>query len=183
MLLDFNIKKAIAAVAYLIEREGGTEDMFCLVKKLYYADRSALIKWGKPITGDSFASLEKGPIVSEIYDLFKGQGLEKNQIQWNDVINREKFKIFLRKTADIRVLSEREMEVLEESRRTINGIRGSIPKWFHANCPEWTDPGKSSTPIDPSTILRLAGKKEDEIQQIEKENDALRLFNQLLGAG
>jgi len=157
--------------------------MFYLVKELYYADRTALIKWGKPITGDSFASLEKGPIVSEIYDLLKNNGLEKNQIQWNDVISRgENFKISLRKEADIGVLSEREMEVLEESRKTIKGIRGSIPKWCHKHCPEWTDPGKSSVPIDPSTILRLAGKTEEEIKSIEEANDEIRLLHYMLGS-
>jgi uncharacterized phage-associated protein len=89
MLLDFDINKAIAATAYLIEHEGGTGDMFILVKQLYYADRSALIRWGNSITGDSLASLKKGPIVSGIYDLLKGKGTEKYQIQWNDVIQRQ----------------------------------------------------------------------------------------------
>jgi uncharacterized phage-associated protein len=182
MLLDFDIKKAIAAAAYLIQCEGGTEDMFYLVKELYYADRSALIKWGKPITGDSFASLEKGPIVSEIYDLLKGTGSEKNQIQWNDVISRgEEFKISLRKQPDMGVLSEIEIEVLDESRETIKSIRGSIPKWCHKNFPEWTDPGKSSVPIDPSTILRKAGKSEEEIRNTEQANDEIRLLHYILG--
>lgn len=181
MLLNFDIKKAIAAAAYLIQREGGAEDMFYLVKELYCADRSALIKWGKSITGDSFASLEKGPIVSEIYDLLKDNGLEKYQIQWNDVISREEFKISLRKQADVSVLSEREMEVLEEARKTIKSIRGSIPKWCHRNFPEWTDPGKSSVPIDPSTILRLAGKSEEEIRKTEEANDEIRLLHYMLG--
>jgi len=183
MLLDFDIKKAIAAAAYLIEREGGTEDMFVLVKKLYYADRSALIIWGKSITGDELASLKKGPIVSGIYDLLKGKGTEADLIQWNDVIQRkEDFKIVLRKGADKDVLSEREIAVLEKSRKTIDGIRGSIPKWLHENCPEWKDPGTSSAPIDPSTILRIAKKSEEEIRQIEEANEELRFLNYLLGA-
>jgi hypothetical protein len=181
MLLDFDIKKAIAATAYLIQLDGGTGDLFYLVKELYYADRSALINWGKPITGDSFASLEKGPIVSEIYDLLKGKGLEKNRIQWNDVISKDGFKISLRKEADTSILSEREIEVLRESRDTIKSIRGSIPKWCHKNCPEWTDPGKSSVPIDPSTILRMAGKSEEEIRKTEEANDEIKLVRSLLG--
>jgi hypothetical protein len=181
MLLDFDIKKAIAAAAYLIQRGGGTEDMFYLVKELYCADRTALIMWGKPITGDSFASLEKGPIVSEIYDLLKGKGLEKNRIVWNDVIQREEFNISLRKKADMSVLSEREIEVLEKARVTIKSIRGSIPKWCHKHFPEWTDPGNSSVPIDPSTILRLAGKSEEEIKETEEANDEIRLLHHMLG--
>lgn len=183
MLLNFDIKKAIAATAYLIERQGGSDDMFVLVKKIYYADRSALIKWGKSITGDSFASMDKGPIVSDIYDLFKDRGQERNLIQWKDVIRREpEHRIVLRKEADKSALSEREMEVLEESRQTINSIRGSIPKWLHKNCPEWENPHGSSIPIDPSTILRKAGKSEEEIRKTEEANDEVRLMNYLLAA-
>jgi hypothetical protein len=183
MLLDFNIKKAIAATAFMIEHEGGTGDLFYLVKELYYADRTALIRWGKSITGDSLASMGKGPIVSGIYDLLKGRGNEQDQIEWDDVIQKGKgYSVALRKHPDVGVLSEREKEVLEEARRTIRAIRGSIPNWLHKHCPEWEDPGTSSIPIDPSTILRLAKKSEEEIRRIEEANEELRLLNFLLGA-
>jgi hypothetical protein len=184
MMLDFKIDKAIAANDYLIERKGGADDMFPLIKKLYYADRSALIRWGNSITGDSLASLEKGPIVSGIYDLMKGKGTEKDQIRWNNAIQRkEPHSIVVRKEPNRGVLSEREIEVLEESRATIDAIRGSIPKWLHKHCPEWTDPGHSSVPIDPSTILRLAKKTEEEIRRLEEANEELRFLNYLLNAG
>lgn len=183
MLLDFDIRKAIAATAYLIERQGGTGDLFYLVKQLYYADRTALIRWGKSITGDSLASMNKGPIVSGIYDLMKGRGNEADQIEWNDVIeSKESYKFVLRKRPDEGLLSEREKAVLNDARLKINSIRGSIPKWLHEHCPEWIDPGNSSMPIDPSTILRLAKKSEDEIRKIEEANDEIRLLNFLLGA-
>lgn len=183
MLLDFNIDKAIAATGYLIERQGGVEDMFMLVKKLYYADRSALIQWGKSITGDELASLQKGPIVSGIYDLLKGKGTKRYQIKWNDIIERqEPYKILLRKQPDKSALAEREKKVLEESRQTIASIRGSVPKWLHKHCPEWNDPGQSSSPIDPANILRLAKKSEEEILRIEKANEEIRLLNYLLAA-
>jgi hypothetical protein len=183
MLLDFNIDKAIAATACLIEWKGGSEDMFCLLKKLYLADRTALIRWGKPITGDRLAAMEKGPVVSGIYDLMKGKGTEEDQIRWDDVIVRKQpYKIATRKTANKGALSIREKDVLEESRRTIDAIRGSIPDWLHKHCPEWTDPGKSSTTIDPSTILRLANKSEEDIRRIEEANEEIRLMNYLLGA-
>jgi hypothetical protein len=181
MMLDFKIDKAIAATAYLIERKGGSEDMFPLIKKLYYADRNALIQWGNTITGDAMASLEKGPIVSGIYDLMKGKGKELDQIKWNNVIQRkEPYKIVLRKQPNTGVLSKREIEVLEVSREMIDAIRGSIPRWLHKHCPEWRDPGHSSSPIDPSVILRSANKSEEEIRRLEKTNEELRFLNYLL---
>jgi Protein of unknown function (DUF4065) len=180
MPLDFDVKKAIGATAYLIEREGGTAGMFVLLKSLYYADRSALINWGKPITGDSFASLDKGPIVAGIYDLLKGKGSEKELAEWNDVITRDENSISTRKRADTTVLSEREIEILEHARSMIRGIQGPIADWLHKNCPEWEDPHGSSIPIDPSQILRQAGKSEEEIRSTEEANEEIRLLNHIL---
>jgi hypothetical protein len=183
MLLDFDIDKAISATGYLLEREGGSADMFPLVKKLYYADRSALIEWGQSITGDRLASLEKGPIVSGIYNLLKGKGDEEDQIKWNNFIRRRQpYTIQLRKNPDKGLLSKREQKALEESRKTINAIRGSIPKWLHKHCPEWQDPGHSSIPIDPSNILRLAKKSEEEIRRLEEANQEIRFLKYLMNA-
>jgi hypothetical protein len=55
--LDFDIRKAIAAVAFLLKKQGGQLDMFLGLKTLYLADKMALIQWGKTITGDTFISL------------------------------------------------------------------------------------------------------------------------------
>jgi hypothetical protein len=182
MLLDFHIDKAIAATAYLIERQGGADSMFYVLKKLYYADRTALIRWGAPITGDEFASLKKGPVVSGIYDLLKGKGTPQDLKTWNEVIDRRGNTIRLKKQADQGLLSEREKEVLDESRRTIEGIKSVlISTWLHEHCPEWEDPGDSSIPIDPSTILRKANKTEEEIRRIEHANEELRTLSRLLG--
>lgn len=183
MLLDFDIKKAVAASAHLIKSRGGKEDMFVLIKILYYADRSALIQWGKSITGDSLASMDKGPVVSTIYDLLKGKGEEETLIQWSNFISRKSgYDIVLRKPANTAVLSTRELRVLDESSETIHAIHGSIPKWLHAHCPEWQDPHGSSIPIDPSQILRIAKKSEEQIREIEEVNEEVHLLNRLVGA-
>lgn len=182
MLLDFNINKAIAAAAYVIQRNGGREGMFVLVKKLYWADRTALIDWGKSITGDSFASLSKGPIVSGIYDLLKNKGSQKNRIAWNDVIIRTGNTITLRKDPSNAALSEREIQVLDRAIRKIDSIEGPLYKWFHNNCPEWKNPHASSKPIDPSEILRKTGKSEEEIRITEEANYEVRMMSYLLNA-
>ena len=180
--MDFDIKKAISAASYLILRKGGEEGMFVLIKKLYWADRTALIKWGKSITGDSFSSMDKGPVVSTIYDLLKGCGPDDYQIEWDNVISRRNrnFRIVLRKPVDTAPLSEREMQVLNQASAIIDSIRGSIPLWLHKHCPEWTNPHGSSIPIDPGQILRLEKKTEEEIRRIEESNDEVRLINRLL---
>src|SRR5271157_3955166 len=171
MLLDFDINKAVAAASYLVSQQGGKDSMFFLVKKLYYADRSALINWGNSITGDELSSLPSGPIVSRIYDLMKAKGTPQHLKLWNEAIKRQGNTISLNKDPGDGALSEREKEMLEKSRRTIDSIHGmTVSQWLHKNCPEWTDPGRSSSPIDPSQILRIAQKTEEEIRQLEHTN-------------
>jgi len=182
MLFDFDIEKAIAAVTFLIQKEGGEVDMFLSVKMLYLADKQALINWGKTITGDSFYSLPKGPILSEVYNLFKGKGRAENQAIWDsyfsELVNNTVRPL---KEGDIGLLSEREAEVLESARRRIHEIAPwTVAKWLHDTCPEWTDPHGSSTPIDPNVILRNAGKTEEEIRLIEESNETVRLAKLLL---
>jgi hypothetical protein len=184
MLLDFDIEKAIAAVTFLIQREGGEVNMFLSVKMLYLADKQALINWGKTITGDSFYSLPKGPILSEVYNLFKGRGREENQEIWDsyftELVNNTVRSL---KEGDLGLLSEREAEILESARQRIHEIAPwTVAKWLHDTCPEWKDPHGSSIPIDPSMILRNAGKTEDEIRLIEESNETFRLAKLLLSS-
>jgi len=60
MHIEFDIRKAIAATAFLVNRQGGKLDMFLGLKMLYLADKNSLIKWGKTITGDKFVSMRRG---------------------------------------------------------------------------------------------------------------------------
>jgi hypothetical protein len=183
MLLEFDIEKTIAAIGFLMSRENGELDMFLSLKMLYLADKQALINWGKPITGDSFVSMPKGPVLSETYNLFKGTNWNHEyQKRWNEFISEKvSHCIYLLKEPDLGLLSEREIEVLEEARNLIHQmVPWTVAKWLHDTCPEWKDPQGSSIPIDPSVILRNAGRSEDDILLIEESNEAARFAKLLL---
>jgi uncharacterized phage-associated protein len=184
MLLNFDIEKTIAAVAYLVQREGGELDVFLAIKALYVADKDALIQWGKTITGDSFVSMDKGPVLSTTYNLFKGEGPESEQAVWNaNISGRVNHKVHLLHDVPLDALSEREIEALESARLQIQSMPPwRVARWLHDNCPEWQDPRGSSMPIDPSVILREAGISEEEIQGIEESNQAIQFAKYLLGS-
>jgi uncharacterized phage-associated protein len=184
MLLDFDIEKTIAAVAYLVKKEGGELDVFLALKTLYVADKDALIQWGKTITGDSFVSMDKGPVLSTTYNLFKGKGPPSKQIIWDAHISeRMNHIVHLIRDVDQDALSEREIEALESARLQIKSMPPwRVARWLHDNCPEWRDPHGSSIPIDPNVILRAAGVSEEEIQQIEESNQAVQFAKYLLGS-
>lgn len=183
MQLRFDIKKTIAAVAYLIEREGGHLDMFLGLKMLYLADKESLIRWGKTITGDSFVSMKNGPVLSEVYNLFKKEAPPDHQNEWDAVFSeRVNHSIRLIKPVDIEVLSEREMNRLEEARQQINNFAPwAVADWLHRTCPEWQDPQGSSISIDPDVILRNAGRTPEEIEMIEESNRTFNQAKNLLG--
>jgi uncharacterized phage-associated protein len=183
MQLRFDIRKTIAAVAFLMDREGGHLDMFLGLKMLYLADKESLIRWGKTITGDSFVSLPKGPVLSEVYNLFKGVGPEADQREWDACFSEKvNHSIRLLKPVEVELLSEREMERLEESRKQINNFAPwEVARWLHDTCPEWEDPQGSSIPIDPKVILRNAGRTPDEIKIIEQSNQTYDQTRSLLG--
>lgn len=176
VVFDFDIRKTIAAVAFLTEKEGGELDMFLSLKMLYLADKEALVRWGKTITGDKFVSLPKGPVLSRIYNLFKGEDRSAHQAEWDSVFGeRVNHSIRLLKEVDTGLLSEREMEVLESARCQIHEVAPwEVSTWLHETCPEWSDPHGSSIPIDPATILRNAGMTEEEIAALIRENEAQR---------
>jgi uncharacterized phage-associated protein len=177
MQLTFDIRKTIAAVAFLMEHEDGHLDMFLGLKMLYLADKESLIRWGKSITGDSLVSMNNGPVLSEVYNLFKGKGPAEHQKEWDACFSeRVNHSIRFLKPVDVGFLSEREMERLEEARQQINKFAPwDVADWLHQTCPEWENPHGSSIPIDPKVILRNAGRTPEEIEVIEKSN---RTYNQ-----
>jgi uncharacterized phage-associated protein len=170
--MKFDIEKSVSAIAFLMERQGGCLDMFLAIKMLYLADKQALIRWGKTITGDSFVSLPKGPVLTKIYNLFKGNGSARDLQRWKACFSeRVNHSIHLLSQVDVDLLSEREKEALDEARLEVNNFAPwDVADWLHATCPEWTDPNGSSLPIDPIVILENAGRSEQEIANIVKSN-------------
>jgi uncharacterized phage-associated protein len=175
--LVFDLKKTISAVAFLAQRDKSL-DMFLSLKMLYLADKKALESWGKTITGDKMVSMPKGPVLSTVYNLFKGEGELENLTEWNsyfgETVNN---KITLLKDANIGELSQDEVEALTGARAEVESYAPwSVAVWLHKTCPEWEDPHGSSRPIDPAVILRNSGRSEDEIRMIEESTEA---FNQI----
>ena len=61
-------EKALEAIVYVSHK---TNDLFHIVKTLYYADKMHLENYGRLITGDYYVAMEDGPVPSGAYDLIK----------------------------------------------------------------------------------------------------------------
>src|SRR5947209_17144171 len=67
--LRFDERRATEAAARFLKLRGGRMKYLKLIKLLYFLDREALLRWGRPVTTDRYVSMYNGPVVSRIYNL------------------------------------------------------------------------------------------------------------------
>ncbi len=67
---DFDRKKLIEMVLYILEKTGGL-DYYRIFKVLYFAERKHLAKWGSRFVPDDFCALPNGPVPTRLYDAVK----------------------------------------------------------------------------------------------------------------
>jgi len=121
---DFNAKKAIESVLYIIEN--GTQPTFHHVSKvLYFADKKHLERYGRFICGDSYIAMKNGPVPSGVYDLLKIVRGDLSPIfyppqefidgihQAIDILGR--YSIIIRRKPDTDMFSDSDIECLNNS--------------------------------------------------------------------
>jgi len=178
MQFVFDERKATHAAAYLLARGGGTMPYIKLIKLLYLADRESLLETGYTITGDRMVSMDKGPVLSRVYD-----HLVEEQQQpgiWQRFISPpENFCVSVRDEPAYESLSDYEIGLLNQVFEKFGDWdRWALVEWTHG-LPEWVDPRGSSLSIDPAVILREAGRSDDEVRGIAAEVEAIRAFRQV----
>jgi len=68
---EFDPEKTVAAALYIVSKNLPELTMAKLFKLLYLSDKDHLVRYGRPITGDSYVAMKDGPVPSNLYDLFK----------------------------------------------------------------------------------------------------------------
>ncbi len=72
---SFDEQKAVAVVSFFLERSSsGKLNDLKLMKLLYTAERESLRTQTTCITQSHFFSMQNGPVLSEVYDLYKNGG-------------------------------------------------------------------------------------------------------------
>jgi len=187
MKLVFDIHKSIAAAAYLSRKSEETLTVLFLIKMLYAADREALLKWHRTITGDAPVSMDNGPVLSRIYNLVNGTAKGADMQAWNQVFKvREANAIKVRPDANVEILldylSDREIEALDHAFQKVKKVKGKIADWAHKEFPEWEDPNSSSKPIDFSTVLLKEGLSATQVTAIVTEIESVQSAKRALKA-
>jgi uncharacterized phage-associated protein len=175
-----NKRKAAQAAAYLVKLHSGKMDLLLLIKLLYLADRTALIKAGYSITGDKMVSMEWGPVLSGIYDATKPKHRE-DDLWWHDYISeRQETTLYtVKDDSETDELSQFELKILDEVYQKYGHMDPfQLSEWTHT-LPEYADPHGGSLPIDPTIILKDAGKSEEEIRELTQLSEEVAFLKSL----
>jgi len=115
---NFNEKRAIAAILYLVNKEGAM-DLYALLKTLYYAEKYHLQQWGRTVTGDTYHRLQYGPVPSKMYDMLKsirGDGFWPRDL--SEILEfKDPRTVVAKVPSDLRRLSKTDIETLDRSFR------------------------------------------------------------------
>jgi uncharacterized phage-associated protein len=160
---NFNERKATAAAALLLDREGGSMDYMRLIKLLYLAERESLKRLGHALVGDTYYALDQGPIPSRVLDLCR----YPSSGPWADQIERTGlWAVRLEKPPDLGPLSNAEISVLDDVFKTFRDMdQWALSTMTHA-FPEWRDPHGSRIEILPTEILAAIGKTPEQARDI-----------------
>jgi len=183
MRLRFNERKATQVAAHLLKLRGDRMSYMKLIKLLYLADRTALLRWGRPISTDTYVSMDRGPVLRRVLDLVTDEDLPGQASVWaNHITEPEHYSVRLRNDPGEDELSTAEVQLLDE----VFQLHGTKSRWelvdFTHKLPEWKNPQGSAIPIQYRDILKAGGKTEIEIAAIEDELEGIALMENMLGA-
>lgn len=172
--MRYSEKKAAQVAAYFIFREGGRIEILKLMKLMYLAERESLHRYGEPITGDNFYSMNHGPVLSITLD-HMNNFIESEEDGWESWISdREDHMLALRVSEDptpkLLQLCDADLEVLESVYKEFGQYTGvELRHLTHKICTEWEDPNYSSIPIPYSRVLKCVGHDPDVAMEIDQK--------------
>ena len=182
MKFAFNPKKTAQAAAILLQRNGGDMDKYLFIKMLYLADRKAIEKWEEPITGDAAASMQHGPVLSNVYDLTKGD-CPGGRTHWEPFIqdaDEETNRIVLQSDPGVDELSKGEIAILETVHEQFKNYTWKQMRDFSHALPEYEEVGNGSKPIRTESILSALGKTREEVADAAKRHWEISVADALL---
>ncbi len=180
----FNEAKATQAAARLLKQAGGTMNYMVLIKLLYLADRVALVKWGRSITGDEYFTMKLGPVLSEVHDLITEMQPPNEDHPWTRSIAKSSWDVSLQKDAGDDELSEAEERVLdkifEKFKPFLTGNPFALPDWIHDNLREVKRIQGGRIPLEIREILQGAEQSEERIERVVEELEMLKKLDLFL---
>jgi uncharacterized phage-associated protein len=179
--MTFNEKKTTQAAARFLSLANKHMNYMKLIKLLYLMDRNALIRWGRPVTGDKYYSMRLGPVLSEVRNLITEPAAPEQEGFWVKYISRySEWEVTLLHDAGHDELSEAEEALIDEVYREFGGYEPfELVKYLHEKIPEWKAVMQGRVPIRYSDILRTTQMSPEEIAAIRHEINEVDRVHQL----
>ncbi len=178
----FNEKKTTQAAALFLKKNDSHMNYMKLIKLLYFADRGALTLWERPITGDAYVSMPRGPVLSAVLDIINnGKYLNINQYWYKYISTPSDYEIELEKIPEMDALSKREIELIDELYERFKDFnQWEMVDLCHDMLPEWEDVENTSKPIEIERILKEVHKSKEDINAIAEEVSNLNYVKEIL---
>jgi uncharacterized phage-associated protein len=182
MRLRFNERKTTQVASRFLKLGGGRMNYMKLIKLLYLADRGALLRWGRPLSGDSYFSMKLGPVLSEVHDLITEVPLPDQQSPWSEHISApSNYEVELKRDAGDDELSKAEERLIDEIFSAYGHYAPfDLVDLLHKTLPEWKEVQSGRVAIEYREILQAGDASPEEIAEIESELDSLRLIESVL---
>lgn len=178
MPFRFDSEKTLQAIGILLAHSvsDNRDNYMRILKLLYMADRRSIDQTGRPITGDGFVAMKRGPVLTRTYNIIKEED-SASQV-WSQYIVKKGYDILLIDNPGFGKLSKYEIELLQ----TICEENRDLDEWAMVEkthgFEEWKKnaPGESSKPIPLSDVLGALGKQDElpRIQQLAAESRAIK---------
>lgn len=173
--------KAVQAACVLLKREHDHRMNYMrLLKLLYIANRESLRRFQHPIIDDRVVAMERGPVLSEVYDLIKGTHLHAGL--WSRFILLDRYEVQCVEDARRGLLSAAEIEILNEiSDQFRNNDEWEMVQFTHEFA-EWIahSPRTGGCREIPLREILSAVGRADGADEIEEDIRASRAFDRLL---
>ncbi len=129
--VKFNVQKGVEILLFVSSK---INDLYTVLKIIYFADRIHLERYGRLLCGDTYIAMKHGPVPSGLYDILKyarGDSWFSSEII-SGVFIVEGDKIKPLRSADVNMLSESDVEALVESIQKYGHLSfGKLKKLSH----------------------------------------------------
>lgn len=130
----YDVEKFVNAVAYFVKKADRV-DKLKAAKLLYFLDKCHLVRYGRPVTGDCYHSLDCGPVPSMSLDIMNDVicGVPLRRLLHNKraferflrVDKSKRYPVFLlRRQPDLEVFSDSELEALDHTLAEYGSLTG-----------------------------------------------------------
>jgi hypothetical protein len=131
---------------------------------LFDCDHLMILERGRPITYDQWASLNKGPVLSNTLNIIRRK--RKGRGYWSSRINTVGKDVELASDPGDDELSDIEIKIADRAYEEFGNLTlGQAIHKAHEIFKEWSDPGRSSTPITYADILSANGHEDPAYQE------------------